>query len=299
MQHLILGLWPIAGVTTMGVTPDDARATIRAAIDAGVRRFDTAYSYGYEGESDRMLGEFVRSNRDEYEIIGKVGQRWTIEHERVIDGSEATLFNDAQESLNRIGIDAFDVLMLHSPDPKVPVFESAATMRKIRDAGIAKSVGFCNATESQRREFARIVDCMAIQCPLNLLQPGSLDELIPAASRNGAQVHVYWTLMKGLLAGKISRDHVFADGDSRPNYDIFQGKQRDRAHRVIDGLNQIAGDVGKTVAQLSVGWAVSQPGVDAALVGARYPQQAIEISAATRLSDDVIERIDDLVRKSQ
>ncbi len=58
--RLILGLWPIAGITTLGGTKDDARATLHAAIDAGVTQFDTAFNYGFQGESDRLLGRGQR-----------------------------------------------------------------------------------------------------------------------------------------------------------------------------------------------------------------------------------------------
>ena len=72
--------------------------------------------------------------------------------------------------------------------------------------------------------------------------------------------------MKGLLAGRITRDHVFAEGDSRPTYDIFRGEARRRTHDVLDELGEIAGLAGLTIAQLSIGWALSQTGVTAALV---------------------------------
>ncbi len=294
--NLILGLWPVAGVTTVGVTRDEARRTVAAAIDAGITRFDTAFSYGYDGESDRLIGTFLKSDRDRFELIGKVGQRWTPDRRRRIDGSARTLTEDAETSLSRIGVERFDLLMLHSPDPQVPLVESADAIRRLRDAGLAERVGICNATESQRAEFAGVVDCAAIQCPLNLLQPDSLSDRIGPASAAGAECHVYWTLMKGLLAGKITRDHVFAPGDSRPGYTVFQGDARRHAHDVVDQLAKLCHESGKTIAQLSIGWTISQPGVSAALVGARRPGQVAEIAAATPLDADLVARMSSLTR---
>ena len=95
-RPVILGLWPIAGITTVGVTAEDARATIRSAIECGIRWFDTAYSYGFDGESDRLLGEAIRGDRDRYGVIGKVGQRWSADRQRVVDASPATLIRDAE-----------------------------------------------------------------------------------------------------------------------------------------------------------------------------------------------------------
>jgi aryl-alcohol dehydrogenase-like predicted oxidoreductase len=172
--------------------------------------------------------------------------------------------------------------MLHGIDPNVPVEISAGAMEDLVRQGIALRVGVCNVDVAELQQFSGATTCSAIQCPLNLLQPESLESLIPAAVALGCDVHVYWTLMKGLLAGKIDRDHVFAEGDSRPKYDVFKGEARERAHHVVDNLKRISDETGKTVAQLAISWAVSQPGVSAALVGARRPEQAREIVSYQR-----------------
>lgn len=298
-SRLIFGLWPLAGITTVGVTDSDADQTMSAAIESGITMFDTAFSYGYEGQSDRLLGRFVSGDRDRFTVVGKVGQRWTADRTRVIDGSPETLTADAETSLRRIGIEQFDRLMLHCPDPNVPIERSAEAIDALRRRGLCRSVGVCNVNESELRRFAAVAQAgefsgSAIQCPLNLLQPASLSTIVPLAANLGFEVDVYWTLMKGLLAGQISRDHVFAEGDSRPNYAVFQGAARHRAHDLLDAMKPIASSIGKTIAQLSIGWAISQAGVTAALVGARKPDQVREIAAAEPLPKDVLEQLDRL-----
>jgi aryl-alcohol dehydrogenase-like predicted oxidoreductase len=294
---VILGLWPIAGITTIGVTAQDARATIEAAIESGITWFDTAFSYGYEGQSDRLLGEMIRGDRDRLHVIGKVGQRWDDDRRRIVDASPATLTRDAITSLGRIGIDQFDVLLLHSPDPNVPLAQSAQAMHELQCKGICRAVGVCNVTSEQYREFDRVLRslggrCSAIQCPLNLLQQDHLQELIPNCKADGCAVDVYWTLMKGLLAGQIGRDHQFAPGDSRPGYAIYQGEAREHAHRLLDAMAPIARSAGLTIAQLSIGWSVSQPGVRAALVGARRASQVREIAATRALPSELLQAIE-------
>lgn len=296
-RHVILGLWPIAGVTTIGVTERDAEATIGAAIDRGITCFDTAFSYGYGGESDRLLGKAIRGDRNRFAVIGKVGQRWDSNQRRVIDGSPKTLIADAQTSLRRMGIDNFDLLMLHCPDPNVPIEQSAAAIASLKDRGLCKQVGLCNANPSHRQAFATEVRCAAVQCPLNLMQRQSLDSLIPDCVAADCEVHVYWTLMKGLLSGRISRNHQFLDGDSRPRYEIYQGESRRRAHEVLDRMRRVAEQSALTIAQLSIGWALSQTGVTAALVGARRPEQIIETAGSTPLDEDIVKRIDAIVEQ--
>ncbi|NNE01049.1 MAG: aldo/keto reductase [Pirellulaceae bacterium] len=295
-SRIALGLWPIAGITTVGVTQSDARATIATAIDCGIRRFDTAFSYGYEGQCDRYLGEFITQQRDQFTILSKVGQRWSGDHQRVIDGSPQTLITDAEESLRRIGTERFDCLMLHSPDPKIDIRVSAEAIESLQRRGLCDKIGVCNVTADQRRLFASAASCDAIQCPLNLLQRDALSLLIPDCSADDCEVFTFWTLMKGLLAGRISRQHVFADNDVRPTYPIFQGRARERAHNVVDKLSALGKTINTTVAQLAVGWVLAQRGVTAALVGARTPDQIRELAASVPLRAETCDAIESIVQ---
>ncbi len=295
-SHIVLGLWPIAGITTIGVTKQDASATIGSAIDAGITCFDTAYSYGYAGESDRLLGAALGGDRDRFQVIGKVGQRWDDHNRRVIDGSPEALTRDAETSLRRIGIERFDLLMLHSPDPQVPIKTSAEAIAMLQRRGLCRQIGVCNVDAAKLHEFSEAVRCDAIQCPLNLLQRQSLHALIPQAAAIQCDVYVYWSLMKGLLAGHISRAHRFAPGDSRPGYEIFQGQARAQTHDILDSLQPIAKQAGITIAQLAIGWALAQNGVTAALVGARHPQQIQETAQAKPLHSEITRQIDAIVQ---
>lgn len=294
-SRIVLGLWPIAGVTTIGVTAEAARATIAAAIEGGVSTFDTAYSYGFDGESDRLIGQFSRTERERFTIIGKVGQRWDASHNRVIDGSPAQLTLDAEESLRRMQLDYVDILFLHSPDLGVPLEQSAAALARLQERGLCRRIGISNASGSQISQFADVIHTDAIQCPLNMVQRDNMETLIAPSAKSGREVYVFWTLMKGLLAGRISRDHEFAAGDSRPGYAIFQGDIRRRIHDAIDRLRDLGSDLGQTVAQLSVGWAISQPGVTGALVGARRPEQIRETLQSKVMSEVTLQRIDSIV----
>lgn len=294
-SDVILGLWPVAGITTVGVTEADANATMAAAVENGITTFDTAFSYGYDGQCDRLLGKFIAKQRDQFTVIAKVGQRWSSEHRRVVDGAPETLIADAEASLKRIGIECFDTLMLHSPDPKVAIASSAEAIASLQDRGLCRRIGVCNVTPEQQKQFSQAASCDAIQCPLNLIQRDSLTSLIPQCDRQQCDVYVFWTLMKGLLAGRISRDHEFSQGDVRPNYEIFQGETRRQIHDVLDAMQLIASSSGLSIAQLSIGWALSQNGVTAALVGARRAEQVKDIAGGKPLAKEILDAIDAMV----
>lgn len=295
-SNIVLGLWPIAGITTVGVKPSEAITTIEAAIEHGINTFDTAYSYGFDGESDRLLGDLIRKDRERFVVMGKVGQRWNADRERIVDGTPEQLTRDAESSLRRIGTDYFDTLFLHSPDPSVPLETSAAAMQQMKERGWCKQLGICNATSEQITAFSKVAETAAIQCPLNMVQHEQQRGLVEESHNAGIQVYAFWVLMKGLLAGRIRRDHVFAPGDSRPSYPIFQGDLRQSIHDALDDMLPIAQQTNQTIAQLAIGWVLSQPGVTAALVGARRPDQIIETASARPLEEETLERIDAVLR---
>ena len=87
---------------------------------------------------------------------------------------------------------------------------------------------------------------------------------------------VYWPLMKGLLAGKLTRNHQFQPGDGRAKYPMFQGLEWQKNQDFLDSLRDIAARIGKTVAQVVINWTIHQPGITAALCGAKRGYQIRE-----------------------
>jgi aryl-alcohol dehydrogenase-like predicted oxidoreductase len=100
--------------------------------------------------------------------------------------------------------------------------------------------------------------------------------------------------MKGLLAGKLARDHVFAPRDGRAKYPMFQGEEWQKNQDLIDELRTIAAEIGRSVAQVVINWTIHQPGIASALCGAKRPWQNQENAggAGWRLSDEHLARID-------
>ena len=157
-----------------------------------------------------------------------------------------------------------DLLYLNAPDPKTPVAESAAALRKLMEEGKTRSVGASNLTVTQLEEFASVCPLAAFQPPFNMLQRQVESDTLPWCRRHGVAVLVYWPLMKGLLAGKLRRDETFVN-DSRRKYPMFQGEEYHRNLDLVDALRAIAAMSGHTVAQVVVNWTIHQPCITAAL----------------------------------
>lgn len=280
VSSVALGCWPIAGMTSLDVNDTDSRATIRAALEAGVNFFDTAYAYGAGGESERLLGELTGSRRASVVIATKGGIAWDQAGKRILDGRASTLITQCEESLRRLGMDYVDLYYLHAPDPHTPVSESATGIAALIHRGLVRSAGLSNATVAQLAEFHAVCPLAAVQPPYNMLQREIERDLIPWCREQNVAVAPYWPLLKGLLAGRLPRDFVFRPGDGRTKYPMFQGEEWTKNQDLLDDLRRIAAQCGKTVAQLVVNWTIHQPGITSALCGAKRPDQILETAGA-------------------
>lgn len=294
VSEVALGCWPIAGLTSPGTSDAESIATIQACFDLGINHLDTAYMYGRDGESERLIARAVGHRRDAVVIATKCGLHWTDTGRQTYDGRPETLRRECEESLRRLQTDRVELLYLHAPDPNVPIAESAGAMRDLLDAGKAVAIGASNCTIEQLETFSAFCFLSAVQPAYNMLVRGIEADLLPWCRRRNVAVLVYWPLMKGLLAGKIPRDFVFGPDDSRHKYPMFQGEERRKNHDLVDRLEQIARQAGRTVAELVIRWTVEQPGITAAVCGAKRPDQIRETAggAGWRLTAEQSAQID-------
>jgi len=276
VSEVALGCWPIAGMTSPGVTDADSVATIQACFDLGINHLDTAYGYGAKGESERLVARALGARRDEMMIATKGGIHWTPEGAQVIDAHPTTLRRQCEESLRRLNTDRVELYYLHAPDQTVPIAESAGELNRLLDEGKVRAVGASNVTLAQLEEFAAVCPLAAFQPPYNMLLRQIEADMLPWCRSHGVAVMVYWPLMKGLLAGRIGRDQVFGPDDSRRKYPMFVGEERRKNHDLVDRLQEIAQSCGHTVADLAIRWILQQPGITSALCGAKRPDQIRE-----------------------
>jgi len=270
-----LGCWPIAGVTTLDTNEAESLATIQKCFDVGVNHLDTAYVYGPTGESENLIRKALGNRRDEVVIATKCGIHYA-GAEMVNDARPEVLRRECEESLRRLGTDRVELLYLHAPDDNVPVEESAAALGKLQAEGKTRSVGASNCTLVQLQAFHAVAPLSAVQLPYNMLQRGIEERTLPWCRANNIAVTVYWPLMKGLLTGKFARNHQFDERDKRQTMPTFQGEEWQKSQDFLDALRQAASLSGHTVTQLVINWTISQPGITAALCGAKRPWQIAE-----------------------
>lgn len=295
-----MGCWPISGITSIDVTESASLETLRAALDGGINFFDTAYVYGYEGESERLIARELGDVRSQIVIASKCGIHWDKEHKQQRDARPETIRRECEESLRRLNTDWIDLYYLHAPDPQIPVAESAGALQELLDAGKIRAVGVSNFHRiEQYEQFHAVCPISADQPHFNMLQREIEEQRLPWCRAHDVSVIPYWPLMKGFLAGKLRRDHVWDPKDGRRKYPLFAGDEWDKTHDFVDKLRVIATEAGITVAQLAVAWTIQRPGITAALCGAKRPDQIRETAEAMQvtLSADHLTRIDQAIEE--
>ena len=274
-----MGCWPISGITSVDVTEAQSLATIEAAFHAGINFFDTAYSYGFEGESERMLGQVLGPHRDAVVIATKCGIHWE-SGQQARDARPATIRRQCDESLLRLQTDRIDLYYLHAPDPQVSIAESAGAIGDLIAAGKVRTAGASNFSREQLAEFHGVCPLSVYQPHFNMLQREIEDSQLPWCVEQEVSLAVYWPLMKGLLAGQLSREHVFHERDGRKKYPMFQGDEWRKNQDFLDQLRTLATRLNRSIAEIVINWTTQRTGITSALCGAKRPSQIRDNAAA-------------------
>ncbi|MGD0381966.1 MAG: aldo/keto reductase [Thermoguttaceae bacterium] len=298
ISEVALGCWPMAGMTTPGVTEADGIAAIRACFELGVNHLDTAYMYGVNGESERLIAKALGNRRAEMIIATKGGFHWATDGSQVHDASPVTLRRECEESLRRLDTDRVELYYLHAPDPKVPLAESAGEMKRLKHEGKVLALGVSNVNLEQLEQFAAECPLAAFQPPYNMLQREIESDTLPWCREHGVSVLVYWPLMKGLFAGKI-RPGALHERDNRRKYPQYQGEELQKNLELVEKLRLIAQDAGHTVVELVINWILRQPGITCAVCGARRPEQIRENAGGSdwELTDNQLDAIEEAIKQ--
>ena len=278
-------------------------AAIRHARALGVNLFDTAQGYGF-GASERLLGEALRDDldhrRDQVFIATKGGLRMT-ENGLVRDSSPDWLRSGVEDSLAALGVDHVDIYQVHWPDPRVPFAESAGALQELVDEGKIRHVGVSNYDAAQMAEFSRTLRVATLQPPYDLFRRDIEDGVLPYCLEHDVGVLVYGPLAHGLLTGTMDEETTFAKDDWRSRAPFFKGDAFRRNVRVVRELEKFARDeLGVSVSQLAIAWALANPAVEVAIVGARSPEHIEDsvTAAELALSELDLERVERIMAGS-
>ncbi len=303
LPPVTFGAWAIGGWYWGGTDDRLATEAIQTAIDAGAGAIDTAPIYGF-GHSEQVVGQAIAHRREEVLVLTKAGLRWdddqgahfftTGQGRRVFRNLRPESIRlECERSLGRLGIDCIDLLQCHWPDPTTPIQETMGALLELRAEGKIRHIGVSNFTPAMMAEAQEALGDVPLasnQPRYSLLARDIEQDVVPWCQEHGVGLVVYRPIEQGLLTGKMTADRQFRKGDKRADLPLFCLENRAVVNQALVGLANLARAHDVTLAQLAIAWTLHQPGITAALVGARTAGQVEENLAAGDLvlvSDEV------------
>ena len=263
-----------------GATGDvaQARRMVDICLDAGVNLFDSADVYS-AGRSEEVLGKALEGRRDRALISTKATFRLG-DGPNDVGSSRSHLRRSIEGSLRRLGTDYVDIYHLHAFDAMTPVEEVQDTLHSFVREGKVRYIACSNFSGWHLMKSLAVADrygwtrYVAHQVYYSLVGRDYEWELMPLALDQKVGALVWSPLGWGRLTGKIRRGQPLP-ATSRLHKTAAMGPQVPEEHlyNVVDALDKVAAETGKTLPQVALNWLLQRPTVSSIIVGARNEEQ--------------------------
>lgn len=271
-QGQLFGAWGNTDVA-------QASRLIDISLDAGLNLFDTADVYS-GGMAESILGAAIKGRRDKVMISTKATFRFDENDPNAVGSSRFHLLRTIDAQLKRLGTDYIDLFQLHGFDAKTPVEETLSTLDGLVRAGKIRYLGVSNFSgwhlmkslaAADRYGWTRYV---ANQAYYSLIGRDYEWEQMPLGLDQGVGGVIWSPLGWGRLTGKIRRNQPRPEVSRLPgSSDFGPPVDEELLYRVVDALDAVAAETGKTVPQIALNWLLQRPTVSTVVVGARNEEQ--------------------------
>lgn len=277
----------------------EAKRMIDLCLDHGVTLFDTADVYS-RGASESILGAVLKGKRDKAIISTKATFRFG-DDPNAVGSSRFHLIETVDEQLARLGTDHIDLFQLHGFDARTPIEEVLSTLDTLVRAGKIRYTGVSNFSGWQLMKSLAVADRygwprhVANQTYYSLVGRDYEWELMPLGLDQGVGAIVWSPLGWGRLTGKLRRgaklpktSRLHKTADFGPPVDD------DHLYRVVDALDEVAKETGKTIPQIAINWLLQRPTVSSVIIGARNEEQLKQNLGAVgwNLSKEQVAKLD-------
>ncbi len=252
------------GLGCMGMTPiyatpdpDEAIATIRAAVDAGMTMVDTADMYS-GGKNEELVGRALKGIRDQVILASKFGNMRLPDGSRKVNGKPEYVFEACDKALVRLGVDHIDLYYLHRMDPTVPIEETVGAMGQLIEQGKVGYIGLSEAGANTIRRAQATHPLAAIQTEYSLASRDIEAEILPVCRELGIGFVAYAPLSRGLLSGNITSLDQLGDSDRRRDMPRFQGDNLGNNLGMVDAISDIAAAKGVSTAAIAIAWVLAR-----------------------------------------
>ncbi|MEU8181386.1 aldo/keto reductase [Micromonospora sp. NPDC049047] len=264
-----------------GKTEEEAEPIFHQYLEAGGNLVDTADFYT-AGESERILGRLIdrAGVRDRLVLTSKATNTVDPADPNASGNGRKHLVRAVEGSLSRLGTDYIDLYLLHTWDRITPVEEVVHTLDdlvragKIRYAGLSDVPAWYAARAQSYAEAHGLAPMINVQLPYSLVTRGIEAEFVSMAQSLGMGLTAWSPLGGGLLSGKYRRTGEGMSGTGRLTNPDAAGREINPGDwKVIEALEGVAADLGRSMAQVAINWVATQPAVASVIVGASSPAQ--------------------------
>lgn len=279
---------------------EEAKKLVDMSLDAGVNFFDTADVYS-DGMAEEILGKVLKGRRKEA-LISTKATFSTGNGPNDQGSSRFHIINACEASLKRLGTDYIDLYFMHGFDALTPIEETLGALDHLVQSGKVRYIGCSNFSGwhvmksivvSERYGYCRYA---AYQGYYSLIGREYEHELMPLGNDQDVSLMVWSPLGWGRLTGKIGRGRPLPEGRIKSGGGAGGPEVEDEyLFDVIDAIEEIGAEVGKTVAQVALNWLLQRPTVANIVIGARNEKQLKENLGAVgwNLSQEHISRLDE------
>lgn len=248
--------------------------------EQGGNFFDTADVYG-RGTSEKILGEWLKGKPRSSMVIATKVRGAMGEDPNNVGLSRKHIMDAVDASLKRLGLDYIDLYQVHMWDSATPLEETLSTLNQLVLSGKVRYIGASNFSGWQ---LQKAVDLsrqygwqafISLQPLYNLLDRELEWELLPLCQNEGLATMIWSPLRGGWLSGKYTRDMEAPPEDTRVKKASEQGWSEswnayanERTWQILDVLREIAAELDRSVAQISLRWLMQRPGVTVPIIGA-------------------------------
>jgi aryl-alcohol dehydrogenase-like predicted oxidoreductase len=280
---------------------DEATRMVNLCLDAGVTLFDTANGYS-KGAAEEILGKAIKGLRDRVLVSTKA--TFPMSEEINDYGSSCLhLVKSCEDSLRRLGTDHIDIYHMHGFDANTPVEETLKALDQLVQSGKVRYIACSNfsgwhlmksLSVSERYGWSKYI---AHQAYYSLLNRDFEWELMPLGIDQGVGTIVWSPLASGKLTGKYRRSQpVPQDARIAQGGSPLQGTSTDdeRLYGIIDILDELSVETGRTIAQIALKWLIQRPTVSTIIIGARNEEQLKQNLEAEgwNLTPEQVKRLD-------
>ncbi len=279
----------------------EATRLVDVCLDAGLTLFDSADAYS-GGLAEEVLGQAIKGRRDRVILSTKATFR-TGPGPNDVGSSRYHITRAVEGSLRRLGTDVIDLFQLHGFDAQTPVEEVLQTFDVLVRAGKIRYVGCSNFSGWHLMKSLAVADrygwprYVAHQAYYSLVGRNYEWELMPLALDQKVGTVVWSPLGWGRLTGKVRRGQPLPETTRLRNKlsnDIGPPVSDESLYRVVDALDEVARQTGKTVPQVALNWLLRRPSVATVIIGARTEEQLRQNLGAVgwELTPDQVSRLD-------